>query len=163
MSDDKEQRTPALKEWSVIVEALGKGWQNIILRKGGIHEGRTGFRPEHDKFLLFPTGFHQHKDKVKPRISGLDTGYDDGQIVIKYWAEVETVEKLIDLESVQKLDSEHYWDAQLIEERFSFGKWEGIYCLRVKVHKLEENLTLEPKPEYGGCKSWLSLPVELPF
>ena len=30
----------AFKEWAVIVEALGQGEQIVILRKGGIAEGR---------------------------------------------------------------------------------------------------------------------------
>ena len=33
----------AFKEWAIICEALGAGVQSIILRKGGIHEGREGF------------------------------------------------------------------------------------------------------------------------
>ena len=31
------------KEWSIVCEALGRGRQSIILRKGGIAEGREGF------------------------------------------------------------------------------------------------------------------------
>ena len=32
------------KEWTLICDALGRGEQSIILRKGGIAEGRAGFR-----------------------------------------------------------------------------------------------------------------------
>jgi hypothetical protein len=42
------------KEWTLICEALGNGSQSIILRKGGIAEGRAGFRFQHDEFFLFP-------------------------------------------------------------------------------------------------------------
>ncbi|SVB17570.1 uncharacterized protein METZ01_LOCUS170424, partial [marine metagenome] len=38
----------AFKEWGVVVEALGRGEQIVILRKGGIAEGDSGFRAEHD-------------------------------------------------------------------------------------------------------------------
>ncbi len=34
----------AFKEWTVVVDALGRGDQIIILRKGGLSEGRDGFR-----------------------------------------------------------------------------------------------------------------------
>ena len=37
----------AFKEWAIVVDALGRGRQSVILRKGGIAEGRGGFRPEH--------------------------------------------------------------------------------------------------------------------
>ncbi len=56
----------AFKEWAVIVDALGRGAQSIILRKGGISEGRGGFKMEHPRFLLFPTLFHQQRESVLP-------------------------------------------------------------------------------------------------
>ncbi|MFL6569175.1 MAG: DUF1802 family protein, partial [Chthoniobacterales bacterium] len=31
------------KEWALVCEALGRGEQRIIIRKGGIAEGRDGF------------------------------------------------------------------------------------------------------------------------
>lgn len=31
------------KEWAVVCEALGRGQQCIVVRKGGIAEGREGF------------------------------------------------------------------------------------------------------------------------
>src|SRR5271163_3110147 len=51
------------KEWTLICEALGSGAQSIILRKGGIAEGRAGFRFQHDEFFLFPTLFHEQAAK----------------------------------------------------------------------------------------------------
>ena len=45
----------AFKEWAVIVDALGRGQQILILRKGGISEGPGGFQVEQPEFLLFPT------------------------------------------------------------------------------------------------------------
>ena len=56
----------AFKEWMIVVNALGRGEQIIILRKGGISEGHDGFRAEHSRFLLFPTLFHQQRESVVP-------------------------------------------------------------------------------------------------
>ena len=55
----------AFKEWAVICEALGSGRQSIILRKGGIHEGRGGFEFSHQEFALFPTRFHEQAAHVR--------------------------------------------------------------------------------------------------
>ncbi|HWD18423.1 MAG TPA: DUF1802 family protein, partial [Verrucomicrobiae bacterium] len=63
----------AFKEWAVVVDALGHGGQIIILRKGGIREGRAGFQVEHEEFLLFPTLFHQQREAVVP---SAQTRYD---------------------------------------------------------------------------------------
>ena len=46
-------------------KALEEGRQSLILRKGGIHEGREGFSFAHDEFVLFPTRFHAQGDYVK--------------------------------------------------------------------------------------------------
>jgi hypothetical protein len=40
----------AFKEWAAVCEALAAGRQTIILRKGGIQEGREGFRVQHGEF-----------------------------------------------------------------------------------------------------------------
>ena len=47
-----------------MIDALGRGEQIIILRKGGIHEGRGGFQVDQPEFWLFPTLFHQQGDSV---------------------------------------------------------------------------------------------------
>ena len=49
----------AFKEWAVVCAALASGRQTIILPKGGIDEGREGFRVKHREFWLLPTRFHQ--------------------------------------------------------------------------------------------------------
>lgn len=54
----------AFKEWTVVVDAQGLGEQIILLRKGGIREGKNGFSVEHQRFLLFPTSFHQQRGSV---------------------------------------------------------------------------------------------------
>jgi hypothetical protein len=43
------------KEWSLVCNALGQGTQSVILRKGGIAEGREGFSFRRREFFLFPS------------------------------------------------------------------------------------------------------------
>jgi hypothetical protein len=57
----------ALKEWAVACEALGRGEQILLLRKGGISEEHREFRVEQPAFLLFPTYEHQRAELIKPR------------------------------------------------------------------------------------------------
>jgi hypothetical protein len=57
--------TIGFKEWQVVCDALADGTQSIILRKGGIHEGRQGFSFAHDSFFLFPTRFHAQAEHVR--------------------------------------------------------------------------------------------------
>ena len=55
----------AFKEWAIVCEALGRGRQSIILRKGRIAEGRGGFSFRHREFFLFPTFCHEQPEKVR--------------------------------------------------------------------------------------------------
>ncbi len=52
------------KEWAMVCEALARGRQSLIVRKGGIAEGREGFSFKHEEFHLFPTWFHEQAEKV---------------------------------------------------------------------------------------------------
>ena len=54
----------ALKEWALIGDLLLSGRMCVLFRKGGINE--KGFWVEADEFLVFPTYFHQNRDKVRP-------------------------------------------------------------------------------------------------
>ena len=78
------------KEWQVVCDALAEGRQTVILRKGGIHEGREGFSFAHERFYLFPTRFHATSEQVK---TGFETiplpEWQVGdEIVIKHRVEV---------------------------------------------------------------------------
>ena len=56
----------ALKEWAITCEAIGRGEQILLLRKGGIHEDSKDFRVIHREFLLYPTYEHQKADLLRP-------------------------------------------------------------------------------------------------
>ena len=85
-----------LKEWAVACEALGRGQQLLLLRKGGIREEGRDFRVDHHEFLLFPTYEHQRSDLLKPaareQLERLlaNRGAAD-RIEIRYWATVAEV------------------------------------------------------------------------
>lgn len=55
----------ALKEWAVTIEALCRGHQVMIVRKGGIGEKR--FTLPHPRFYLFPGYLHQRPELVAER------------------------------------------------------------------------------------------------
>jgi hypothetical protein len=77
------------KEWSLVCDALGCGEQSIILRKGGIAEGREGFSFRHREFFLFPTFFHEQVKKVRKASANLPVAGDT--IAIRWYAKTERV------------------------------------------------------------------------
>jgi hypothetical protein len=150
------------KEWTLICEALGRGEQSIILRKGGIAEGRAGFRFQHEEFLLFPTLFHEQVTKLKlPPETPLPGRAEEGAIDIRYSVRVEWTEDLTDLEKVRSLAPFHLWRDEVIEERFRYDEKQGVSLAFVRVYRLSEPFSFQDLPKYGGCRSWVTLP-ELP-
>jgi hypothetical protein len=147
------------KEWTLICEALGSGAQSIILRKGGIAEGRAGFRFQHDEFLLFPTLFHEQVAKLKlPPETPLPVSSSEGRIAIDYRVRVEWTRDLADLEIVRRLAPLHLWRDEVIEERFRYDEKQGVSLAFVRVEKLSEPFVFPTSPRYGGCRSWVTLP-----
>ena len=150
------------KEWTLICDALGHGAQSIILRKGGIAEGRAGFRFQHDEFLLFPTLFHEQVAKLRlPPATPLPAPRADGQHEILYRVRVEWVADVTDWEKVRALAPFHLWQESEIEKRFRQDDQPGVSLAFVRVAKLATPFVFPDSPRYGGCRSWITLP-ELP-
>ncbi len=152
----------AFKEWAVIVDALGRGEQILLLRKGGISEGRGGFRVEHPEFLLFPTLFHQQRDSVLPagqqRFDELMRNAPPAdRIRIEFVASAAGWWRLGSLEDVHGLRGLHLWKDEVIEQRFNSGNEQAIYALALRVSRLPEPVELPLSQEYGGCRSWVEL------
>src|SRR5438105_4364776 len=94
------------KEWALVCEALGRGAQRVILRKGGIAEGRGGFAFRHQAFFLFPTFFHEQLEKT--RLAGATLpAQRDGEIEIRYFAQVEKTELITSWPEVEALEPLH--------------------------------------------------------
>jgi hypothetical protein len=159
-------RTPAFKEWEGIVEALGQGAQIILLRKGGISEGRSGFQARNRKFWLFPTRYHQQREKTKLELRRYlaPAGQNEKEITLTYFAEVTDAIYLSSWDQVARLDDVHFWGEEILRERFSYqdrpGMEAGLHLLIVRVHRINLPHRLAPAPEYEGCKSWIDVPVD---
>ena len=150
----------AFKEWAIVVDALGRGEQIIILRKGGLSEGRGGFKMEHDRFWLFPTLFHQQCESVIPsaqqRFDEIEPHFPaPGILRLEYFAEAHESTKLQSLAVAHALRGQHVWLDQVISERFEWGRDSAIFALVVRVFRLPAPVELTMLPEYGGCKSWI--------
>lgn len=156
----------AFKEWAVICEALGTGRQSVILRKGGIHEGRAGFRVAHDEFWLFPTYLHQvEPDNLIDEAHGLlrevvSARPPDDSIALRDYAVVQEVIELHDEACLPRLAGQHIWSPRTLDERFHYRQ-PGLFVLSVRIYRLPTAITLPNSPHFGGCRSWVDLPSDL--
>jgi hypothetical protein len=150
----------AFKEWAFIVDALGKGKQSIIIRKGGISEEGGDFEIKGKKFFLLPTQFHQAKAMIKeswlPELESERYLINPDTVLIEYFAEVVDSRIISDWDILEKLNNQHAWKPEIIMERFN--RWhKNAHLLIVQVYMLKKPFELVMTPELGGCKSWVEL------
>lgn len=155
----------AFKEWAVVCEALGTGRQTIILRKGGIHEGREGFRVQHGEFWLYPTNFHQQPEHLAEDAAGLIAQVQSqqpsaGEFHLRDFAVVDQVIELNSEEQAHKLRGTHIWSEQTVTDRFHYRR-PGLFLLVVRVHRRPEAHVVVEQPQMAGCKTWVDLPTPL--
>lgn len=151
------------KEWQVVCDALASGRQSILLRKGGIHEGRQGFSFAHDSFFLFPTRFHTTPAQIREGNAAVLPEWQPGDIIrITHHAEAAWAVTLTDWEKVAGLEPLHVYSEQTVRDRFD---WEGkgmasgsIHVALVRVRELATPWEFAYEPKYGGCRSWINLP-----
>jgi hypothetical protein len=155
----------AFKEWAVVCAALNSGRQTIILRKGGIDEGREGFRVKHREFWLLPTRFHQDASQLKPQAQPLwdeaqNQNPQAGKFLIDLYAVVEAVFELHDLAMLDRLAGEHILSGETIHQRFAY-RHPGLFVLAVRTYHIPSPHEVPDSPYIAGCKSWVELPQPL--
>ena len=150
------------KEWKLICDAMERGEQSVILRKGGISEGKHGFQWLHREFFLFPTYFHEQEDQLR-----LEEGADEElptkereMIEVRQYARIELTTEITDLDQAKRFQDLHLWNESVIEDRFGWGENNGISLAVVRVYRLKEPWMLANRKGFGGCRSWLGMPKE---
>ena len=149
------------KEWALVCEALGRGEQTIILRKGGIAEGRTGFSFKHHEFFLFPTFFHEQVGKVRGERLELPHPLA-GEIEIRLFAKVEAAVTTARWETAAALRPFHILDDAVVRERFEYDQAPGVHVAFLRAFRLGTPWKFPDQRQYGGCRSWLRLPAAPP-
>lgn len=150
-------KSVGFKEWALVCEALGRGEQCVIIRKGGIAEGRDGFCFKHREFFLFPTFFHEQIDRVRLPNATLPEKRD-GEIQIRYFAELQEAKLITSWGQVEELEPLHILKREVVRERFGYGDSAGVHVAWVRVTALRQPWILPDLPRYGGCRSWVDLP-----
>lgn len=158
----------AFKEWQVVCKALATGRQTVILRKGGIHEGREGFAWKHDKFALFPTRFHAQEEGVRPEDwkqlgAEQSSEWQEGDVVpIQWQCRVIRAITLDSWSDIQALEKEHIWTEAVVRERFEWEmkgiQGESLHAAFIETEEIPGSLSVVyRKSRHGGCRSWLEL------
>jgi hypothetical protein len=137
----------ALKEWSSVVESLGRGDQVILLRKGGIAD--VSFGVEAERFYLYPTYFHQ--GETEPR----------AQVPITHWCEVVSTWTTRDHDVLGRLEPFVAIPRETLEARFRFRSDQALHLIAVRTFVLPAPAEIAFREAYAGCLSWISIEEEI--
>ena len=152
----------ALKEWAVLAQAMGRGEIIAMVRKGGIREQRAGFSVRHDRFVLYPTWFHEKADELAPRfLSRLEEAVRDrppeGTIRIELAATVAAVWRVESLEALRAIADEHGLAWKAVESRFRYRDNPVVHVVAVRIARLPRVAQVPEIRRYAGCVSWVEL------
>jgi hypothetical protein len=137
----------ALKEWKSVIDALGSGAQIVLVRKGGLADQSFGI--EAQRFYLFPTNYHD---------AG---GSEPTHVRITHWAEAVKTWQIRDAAMLPRLQALTILDDAAIETRYRFRPDQAINVIAVRAYRLAKPAEVVMKPEYSGCRSWVSIDEEI--
>ena len=158
----------ALKEWAITCEAIGRGEQILLLRKGGIHEDGKDFRVIHREFLLYPTYEHQRADLLRaehqPALESLlERPRDDKQISFAHFAVAEEVLEVEEQDRVDDLAPHYIWTTDYAQSRLRWKPMLPLSVMLLRAYRLEAPVTVPWLPEYSGCTSWVEVLTDVPL
>lgn len=137
----------ALKEWSSVVAALGRGEQVILIRKGGIAD--PAFGVEAERFYLYPTYFHQGESEARPSVT------------VTHWCEVVQTWSVRDMDVLRRLQPLVALPAETLDARYRFRPDQALHVLALRTWALAAPAEVRYRDEYGGCRSWISVDDEI--
>lgn len=137
----------ALKEWSSVVDALGRGDQVVLIRKGGIADAKFGI--ETDRFYLYPTYFHRGENEHRPSVT------------IAHWCEVVRTWSTRDADVLDRLEAVVALPRETLEARYRFRPDQALHIIGVRTYALARPAEVAFREHYAGCRSWISLDDEI--
>lgn len=152
----------ALKEWAVLVDAMARGDIIAMVRKGGIREKRAGFEVRHDRFLFYPTFFHENTgdlaERFHPTLAASHARRPDrGRIRLTHLAESVAVWNVTDSALLPAVEHEHGLSPAAVLSRFHYRGNPTVRVVAVRVLALPDPVEVPEATRYAGCVSWLEL------
>ena len=83
-----------------------------------------------------------------------------GEVRLTHWAEVTGVEYVTDLGALLAMAGAHVLSEETIRQRFAY-RTPGLYVLSVNAWRAAAAHVVPEKPEYAGCKTWVTLDAPL--
>lgn len=158
----------ALKEWATVLEAMAKGEQLVLIRKGGLIEPGSGFEVVSPSFVFYPTFEHQAVNYLREPYKGYfdlasKTRAPEGKVTFAIYGESAYSTQIKDASVIERLAPFHIYNPDFLTQRLKWQPEQPIAIVIVRAYHLQPPATISVAPQYAGCKSWVELeqPVSL--
>ena len=149
----------------MLVEAVGRGEQLLLLRKGGIADPAGGFQLKHREFWLYPTWEHQKEESLRlgfrPRLK--EAAPAGAKVPLRVYAGVACQKEVKDLSRLAGLEKYHLWSGEFLRQRQAYKPELPVQALVLRAYVLRKPVLHPVRPEYAGCKSWVELGEEVSY
>ena len=156
----------ALKEWATVLEAMARGEQLVLIRKGGLIEPGSGFELQANTFVFYPTFEHQAVNYLRPPYrayfdEALRRRAAEGQVRVELCGVAVSSVSSHDPDLVERLSPTHIYNQAFLTQRLKWQPQQPLTIVVVQAFRLAHALTLNVLPHYAGCKSWVGLGAPL--
>ncbi len=156
------QCSTALKEWATVLEAMARGAQHVLIRKGGLIEPGSGFEVQASTFLFYPTFEHQAINYLRPQYRGsfdeaLRRRAPEGQVRFELCGVAISSASSHDPQIVERLSAHHIYNDAFLSQRLKWQPEQPLTIVLVRAFRLASPVTIPVLPAYAGCKSWVDL------
>lgn len=157
----------ALKEWATVLEAMARGEQLVLIRKGGLVEPGRGFELLSPTFAFYPTFEHQAVGYLRAPYQryfeeARRRRAPEGEVRLELVGHAVSSVRCADPAIVERLRDFHVYNEAFVRQRLKWQPEEPLAIVVVRVFRLPSPQVLTVTPRYAGCKSWVDLDAPLP-
>ena len=158
----------ALKEWATVLEAMAKGEQLVLIRKGGLIEPGSGFELISQTFMFYPTFEHQAVNYLRAPYQGYveeaaKRRAAEGSVRVDLFGVAVASHHVRDPSVIERLSAVHIYNEAFVSQRLKWQPEMPLVIVPVRAYRLASPQLLPVIERYAGCKSWVELeqPVSL--
>lgn len=147
------QTLALLREWTSVVDAVAAGACHVLIRKGGIAEGKDGFQVRRSFFGLLPTLFHQ---VTNANPAAQPPSPPTAVHVLAQLVETWSVPSSVSLETI---DGFHGYSAEQLATRQQYKPERRLNLMILRAFRLRQPIEIAAGQVRTVCRSWTEVPL----
>ena len=152
----------ALKEWATVLEAMARGEQLVLIRKGGLIEPGSSFELASNIFVFYPTFEHQAVNYLRVPFqryfeAAMCQRPPEAQVRVDLYGVAVSLVHVRDPRVVERLSGFHIYNDAFVSQRLKWQPEAPLAIVTIRAFRFAAPRLLPVVPRYAGCKSWVDL------